>query len=143
MTIEQHQHSGVTVPRLETVRTSADWVALWNQHVAPRVPPPAPPAIDFQQRMVLGVFVGQRPTGCHQVQIERVEVFGTAFIRASYRETVPGPAAVCPAVVTHPAHLVSVRVLHRIPVEFFELPPQTVGGGAAPAANDADPTRGQ
>lgn len=103
-TIGKGPMSGIDAPRQVTIRTGANWSALWHEH-APGGQ--AMPAVDFSKEMVLGVFLGSRPTSGYGVQIVRtVNASGTLIVQ--YVETGPAPGTVSAQVVTAPYHLVAV-----------------------------------
>jgi hypothetical protein len=57
--------------------------------------------------MVVGVFLGSRPTAGYGVEILRTIGGGGAFI-VEYVETAPPPGAITAQVLTMPYHLVAV-----------------------------------
>jgi uncharacterized protein GlcG (DUF336 family) len=54
------------------------------------------------------VFLGARSSGCFATQITSVDNSG-GVINVAHRDSVPGPATLCAAVITAPAHLVVVE----------------------------------
>ena len=84
-------------------RTDTEWAAVWGQHAANR---PVPP-IDFSREMVVGIFLGSRPTAGHRVEIVATRVEQAALV-VEYRETRPGRGDVTAQVVTSPYHLVAL-----------------------------------
>lgn len=103
-TIDGGQHSGIDEPRDVTVRSAADWTALWKEHGAQK----PLPKIDFARSIVLGVFLGSRPTGGYGVDITRVERDGKDLV-VIYRERKPDPQAMVAQIITTPFHLVQVN----------------------------------
>jgi hypothetical protein len=68
--------------------------------------------------MVLGVFLGSRPSGCYSVMIDNVYMQdGVVWVK--YREEVPGAEAICSQALTSPSHLVAIRRTTR-PVRFIK-----------------------
>jgi len=84
-------------------RTDAEWAAVWRQHAANR---PVPP-IDFSREMVVGIFLGSRPTAGYRVEIVGARVEQATLV-VQYRETRPGRGDVTAQVVTSPYHLVAL-----------------------------------
>ena len=81
----------------------------------------APPTVDFAQAVVLGVFLGARPTDGYSVEITSVRKEGDGLL-AEYRERRPDPAGLVGQIVTAPFHLVTLpRPVGR--VEFRQLDP--------------------
>jgi hypothetical protein len=102
-TIDKGTQSLVDDGRNVTVRTADEWTGLWRQHKADR---PAPP-VDFSREMVVGVFLGSRPTSGYQVEIVGVREEGESLV-VEYRVTSPGRDAMTAQVITMPYHLVAV-----------------------------------
>ena len=102
-TVDRGVQSFVYSARQVTVRDGAEWEALWREH-APGRPLPA---VDFAREMVVGVFLGSRPTGGYVVEIVSTGgEQGALVIR--YRETRPAPDRITAQVLTFPYHLVAV-----------------------------------
>ena len=59
--------SAIDEPRQVTVRSAAEWAALWKENGASE----PVPAVDFSREMVVGVFLGSRPTAGYGVEIVR------------------------------------------------------------------------
>ena len=47
------------------MRTAAEWKALWKDHA----PTEKMPAVDFAKNMVVGIFLGSKPSAGHDVEI--------------------------------------------------------------------------
>ena len=77
---------------------------MWKEHA----PPSAPlPRVDFAKHMVVGVFLGSRPTGGYSAEIVSVEATGGEIV-VTYRETQPARDAMLTQALTSPVHLVSI-----------------------------------
>ena len=112
------------VGAVETARTvvvtdASAWADLWAELQRARVSPAPLPGIDFGRKMILGVFLGARSSGCYSVHIERVTLTGEKMI-VEYRESIPPPLVGCATVITFPSHLVAVD-RSAFPVEFAKL----------------------
>ena len=103
-TITQNDQSGVEEARQVVARTPAEWNALWKEH-APGQPMPA---VDFTKSMVIGVFLGSRPTGGYRVTISGIES-ESASVTVTYREERPGARDILAQMITFPHHLVRVE----------------------------------
>lgn len=117
-TVEQTNHSAITGPRFVVVKDARSWNELWTEHTRNIQPAPTAPAIDFNEAMVLGVFVGDRPNTCYKVAIEAVEQVANERLLVKYREAKTG--SVCGQAITQPSHLVSLQTM-ELPVEFVAL----------------------
>ena len=102
-TVAKGQQSAVDDRREVTVRTQDEWAKIWRMHDFER---PAP-RVDLPSEMVVGVFLGSRPTGGFSVEIVGTRQEGGALI-VQYRETMPAPEGMTAQVLTSPFHLVSV-----------------------------------
>ena len=85
------------------VKSVDEWSKLWTLHAGER----ARPAIDFSKEIVIGVFMGSRPSAGFSVEIVRVREEGASLV-VSYRETRPAPDSVAAQVLTSPFHIVAV-----------------------------------
>lgn len=101
VTVAQGTMSNIEEPRTVVVRTAAEWQALWKDHDPER---PAP-AIDFAESMVVGVFLGSRPTAGFAVAITAVKADGNRTI-VEYVERQPSRDQFVAQVVTSPFQLV-------------------------------------
>jgi hypothetical protein len=108
-------YSGVTRKQNVVIKDEAAWVRLWTEHNAGRTPAPALPKVDFSNKMLVGVFLGD--TGnCHTIAIPRVAA-GAGAIQVEVEEGVLQTFAVCAAVLTQPMEIVAIDRTD-IPVEF-------------------------
>jgi hypothetical protein len=100
-TVHRGSDSQVENAKNVTVRTAADWRALWKEHSF-SLPLPK---VDFSKEMVVGVFLGMRPTGGHSVTITAVDLKGDELV-VTYREETPAANAMVTQALTSPVHLV-------------------------------------
>lgn len=102
-TFDKGTQTMVEDPRHVTVRSADELAMLWRAHAPDRAQPP----IDFSRDMLVGVFLGSRPTSGYDVEIVSVrEGKGTLVVR--YRATSPGRDIMTAQVLTAPYHLVVV-----------------------------------
>jgi hypothetical protein len=111
-TVARGDISGQQIPRQVTIRTPAEWESLWKAHS----PGEKLPAVDFASRMVVGVFLGSKPSTGYQAEIVDVRKDGDALV-VSYVETEPPAGMLSAQILTEPFHLVSVPA-HTGPVRF-------------------------
>lgn len=95
---------GIESKREVTVRTAAEWAALWKELGSgkPR------PAVDFAKSTILGVFLGSRPTAGFTVKIDSIERQGTEVV-VTYRERPPAPTDMVAQMLTAPYVLVTIE----------------------------------
>jgi hypothetical protein len=95
--------SNVDDARQVVARSAAEWDALWRQHSPDR----AQPRVDFSREMVVGVFLGSRPSAGFGLAIVGAETEqGNLVVR--FKETRPSAGAVLAQIITSPYHLAAV-----------------------------------
>jgi protease stability complex PrcB-like protein len=101
--IDKGLDSQIDDARQTTVRSAPEWEKLWRLHAGelPR------PAVDFEQELVVAVFLGNRPTAGFSVEIVGArEDEGTLIVQ--YREKRPSAGAVVAQLLTSPFHIVAL-----------------------------------
>jgi hypothetical protein len=106
-TVGKGFRSGVHTPLQIAARSQSEWTALWRQHASVDSSSQQPPAIDFEREIVIGLFLGDKPTGGYDVQISRVERNNDA-LTIYYQEKSPLPGAMVTQAVTQPFHIVRI-----------------------------------
>ena len=101
--IDKGLDSQLDTPRQATVRTAAEWEALWRLHGGEHARPP----VDFAKELVVGVFMGSRPSAGFSVEIVGTRVDGSVLV-VQYRETRPPADALVAQVLTMPYHIAAV-----------------------------------
>jgi len=102
-TVGKGPMSAIDQPRQVTVRSAAEWGALWKENGAN-----APlPAVDFSREMVVGVFVGTRSTAGYGVEIVRA-IGNSSTLVVEYVETAPSRDTITAQVLTAPYHLAAI-----------------------------------
>lgn len=86
-------------------RSAADWTALWEKHAGRTS---QLPAVDFSREIVVGVFLGTRPTAGYRVEIVRATTAKGVLV-VEYVEAAPPPGALTAQVLTTPHHLAAVE----------------------------------
>ncbi len=102
-TVGKGPMSAIDQPRQVTVRTAAEWAALWKQNGANA---PLPP-VDFSREMVVGVFLGSRPTAGYGVEIVRA-IGNSGALVVEYVESRPLRDAITAQILTAPYHLAAM-----------------------------------
>ncbi len=101
--LDSGDQSNMDDGRQAVVRSPAELSALWRLH-APGRPEPK---VNFATEMVVGVFVGSRPSAGFAVEITGVDEQGGTTV-VHYRETVPARDAIAAQVITSAYQLVAV-----------------------------------
>jgi hypothetical protein len=117
------ERSSIASTSTVIVRDEVAWQALWNEA---RIRSPIP-KIDFTKRMIVGIFLGTRPTSGFSVQVVEV-VSEQEVLVVKYSERRPSPRAMVMQVLTAPFAIVSVPA-HAGSVRFEPVmvsPPGTI-----------------
>ena len=115
-TIAKGDASGQQLGKQVTVRSAAEWKALWKEHA----PTEKLPEVDFTKNMVVGIFLGSKPSAGHSVEIVNVRTQENALI-VEYVQTQPAKGTIAAQILTEPFHLVSVPA-HAGTVRFVQQP---------------------
>jgi hypothetical protein len=115
-TIARGDVSDQETARQATVRTLADWQALWKAHS----PNEKLPVVDFATRMVVGLFLGTKPSSGYEVEIVGARPDGAALV-VQYVQRQPKPGTITAQILTQPYHLIAVP-RHADPVKFVQVP---------------------
>jgi hypothetical protein len=115
----------IRTPRFATVRSDAEWQSLWAEYKG-RYGKAAPP-VDFGSRMVIGVFIGARPSGCFTTEIRRV-IQEQGAIRVEYADRIPESLQAassaglvsCTQVFVYPSVLAAIA-RSDLPVSFLKV----------------------
>ncbi len=101
--LDSGDQSNMDDGRQVVARTAAELNTLWRLHAPDR----PQPGVNFATEMVVGVFIGSRPSAGFAVEILGVEERGGATV-VRYRETAPGRDAITAQVITSAYQLVAV-----------------------------------
>lgn len=101
--VDKGNQSGIDEPRQVVIRTADDWAKLWRVHGMDR----ERPNVDFAHDMVVGVFMGSRPTAGFAIEITGIATEGGATV-VRYKQTMPARDAITAQVLTSPYVLVAI-----------------------------------
>jgi hypothetical protein len=106
-TVEKDYRSGIRGPLQTVIRDQDEWNAFWKRHSSTDANPAPAPIVDFGREMVVGIFLGEKPTSGYEVEIVRAERSDSSLY-FYYREESPRPGAMVTQALTQPFHLVNV-----------------------------------
>jgi hypothetical protein len=116
-TIDKGDHTYIVSPRQVVIRTDDELSALWREHIPDRPQPP----VDFSREMVVGVFLGSKPTAAYSVAIvSTIEANGVLQVR--YRISQPPSGVITAQVISFPYHLAAIRKSSAKEVKFEKIP---------------------
>ena len=114
-TIAKGDASDQQTSRQAVARTLADWQALWKAHS----PNEKLPVVDFTSNMVVGLFLGTKPSDGYEVEIVGAKTDGDALV-IEYVQRQPKRGMVSAQILTQPYHLIAVPK-HTDPVKFVQV----------------------
>jgi hypothetical protein len=106
-TLIDEWNTDVDEPARLVIADTDSWARFWSDVHRHQEPAPEPPAIDFEQRLVLAAAMGQRPSGGYQLVIEEVAA-ADGRLYAAVLERSPGATCMTADVITAPVHAVAV-----------------------------------
>ena len=101
-------------PLNQVVRDEESWKSLWGEASSEKLP-----EVDFTQFMVVGVFLGLKPTGGYEAEILEPKVEGKRLV-VEYREENPPPGSFVIQAFTSPYHLM-ILPKTDLPVAFRKI----------------------
>jgi len=107
MIISEGALSNISVQRFDIIRDSVALVALWTIQNLGFAGVAEIPVIDFNQDMILALFLGSRISGGFTIKVESIEELSTQMI-INILESVPGTG--CPVTLgfTQPFQIVKI-----------------------------------
>jgi hypothetical protein len=116
-TISKGNRSGVRDFQQRIVRNQNEWEGLWRQHTATEANPSTPPAVDFNKEIVIAVFLGEKPTGGHTVELIQIDR-NNGELEILFKEAAPPPGGIATQALTQPFHMVRVAMNGNPKVSF-------------------------
>ena len=114
--VDKGSMSAIDAQRQVIARAPDEFATLWKSHANDR----KMPDVDFSSNMVVGIFLGTRPTGGYGAEIVSAQPEGGTLI-VKYKETRPGRGSMTAQVLTSPFHLVAIPKFDG-PVRFEKVP---------------------
>jgi hypothetical protein len=103
--IGQWTRTGIGESRRLVIRDANAWSEFWSElGVGER------PDVDFTQNVVVAVAAGQRPTGGHEIAVDRIRQ-ANGELTVDVVETAPGPNCMNTASLTQPVDVVVIPAL--------------------------------
>jgi hypothetical protein len=100
--------SGYGVSTNLVINNYAEWVRVWDQAFCHTIIPcPPTPEVDFSQRTVLAIFVGQKNSLGYQVDVTGATI-DDSKTKVSITMTVPGSSCLTGATITDPYDIVDI-----------------------------------
>ncbi len=105
--------NGRKAPGVVRIDNPAAFDNLWQGLFAPR----EQPAVDWDSEAVIGVFLGEKPTGGYSVIVRKVARIAADHVQVQVDVREPGPDDIVTMAITYPGHIVAVdrRYLPKAP----------------------------
>lgn len=108
--IEGGQYGDIVEGTQDVLRDEDAYASFWERVHADRTPVPDRPEVDFDNKIVVAVVLGQRPTGGYGVGIDEVlTTENGGQIQVRFTEAVPGDECGTIQVLTSPYVLAAVE----------------------------------
>jgi hypothetical protein len=108
-TLDANFYCKQTTPSQHVVRGNNEWQDLWNI-ICPY--DTKPPRVDFNKEMVLGVFLGQKPSAGYDIEISSL-IEKDDCLEVYVKKTKPSPGSMCASVLTQPYHVISTEKVNK------------------------------
>ena len=108
-------YSQLSLAKELIIRDKTEWRHLWLAHTGD--PGKRPPAIDFKSEMVMAFFLGQRPTGGYDIQVQKIRTMEDHLL-VNLRVERPDPRANTTMALTQ-THTIIKLPRYKLPVKFL------------------------
>lgn len=108
-------YSQLSLAKELVIRDKTEWRHLWLAHTGN--PGKRPPAINFQSEMVMAFFLGQRPTGGYEIQVQKIRTMENHLL-VNLRVKRPDPRANTTMALTQ-THTIIKLPRYELPVKFI------------------------
>ena len=115
--VDQGASASTQTRREVVIRTQAEWDAM-IPNLRGGIPQDA---VDFSKEMIVGIFLGSRPTPGYGVTIVGADE-ENGVLHVKYRETTPPAGAIAAQVITFPYELVAIPKSSAKDVKFEKIP---------------------
>ena len=106
--ISMGQTSSISKARQLVIRDEQEFADIWQDIDAAR----SLPEIDFEEEMVIAVFMGEKPTGGYSIEIDSIYEYPDRIV-VNVVETEPDPDDMTTQALTYPYHIVTTANTER------------------------------
>lgn len=108
--IDQGQYGEIVEGTQVILRDEEAYAAFWKRLHADRGSVPDRPDVDFGEKVVVAIVLGQRPTSGYSVEVDAVLASADGgAVQVTFTETVPGDGCVVTQALTSPYVLATVE----------------------------------
>jgi PrcB C-terminal len=113
-------HSGIHESLKTAIRNDSEWRALWMKHASALSSAPPPPTVNFDEELVVVIFLGDKPTGGYSVEIGSAER-SDGVLTVIYDERSPRTGGMTIQAFTQPFEIIRIAVTGINKVTFRRL----------------------
>lgn len=113
VTIGKHGSCGQREKSNYVIKNKEEWQSLWDlvhTHVTPK---PDLPEVDFSERMIVAVFLGEQPNGGFDITITDLVKNGKK-LTAKLTEVSPGSSCAVTTALTQPYHIIVTDKVRKV-----------------------------
>lgn len=108
--VDRGQYGKIVEGTQRVLRDEEAYASFWERLHTGRTPVPDRPEVDFENRVVIAIVQGRRPTGGYRVEVDEVWASkDEEQIQVQFTETVPGEGCIVTQAATSPYVLVTVE----------------------------------
>lgn len=100
-------YCGVNEEKRMLIKDQASWIALWEQVGSTRIPPPELPKVNFEEKVLLALFMGDRSNGGYGQSIDRIEVEKERLVVRVIHGS-PGANCITTSAIVQPYNIVAI-----------------------------------
>ncbi len=102
-------HNALTQKQTRIVKSAGEWADLWNDMFPNQM---ILSAINFNEKMLIAVFQGQKNTGGYSIEITSMKEFDD-YIEVNVKEISPGEGCLVTEALSSPYHIVEVKKTNK------------------------------
>lgn len=102
---ERLTQGGIERPGVQVIGSREAWAGLWTslRSVGQE------PTVDWEEEVVLGVFLGQQPSGGYSITIQSVQLVASDRVEVRVVTRAPSPNDMVTMAITYPGDVVSIK----------------------------------
>lgn len=100
-------YCGVNKEQRMLIKDQASWKALWEEVGSTRIPPPELPEVNFEESVLVALFMGDRNNGGYSQGLGRMEM-RDGKLKVEVIETMPGANCITTSAITQPYLIVAI-----------------------------------
>jgi hypothetical protein len=108
--IDKGQYGNIVEGTQTVLRDEEAYASFWERLHTDQSSVPERPDVDFEEKVVVGIVLGQRPTGGYSVEIDAALASDDGGeMQVTFTETVPGDGCIVTQALTSPYVLATVE----------------------------------